>query len=89
MEFKPSEVAAAVAISVAGESKALDHTETAISVLIQHVDLEKVHKSLMTFAFALIILVLITNLHNHIQTSDMITADIDFNFGLGLCRREW
>ncbi|KAL6179376.1 hypothetical protein ACLB2K_050891 [Fragaria x ananassa] len=41
LEFKPSEVAAAVAISVAGESKALDHTETAISVLIQHVDLEK------------------------------------------------
>ncbi|PRQ21284.1 putative cyclin A2 [Rosa chinensis] len=41
LEFKPSEVAAAVAISVAGESKALDDTEKAISVLIQHVDLEK------------------------------------------------
>lgn len=44
LEYRPSEVAAAVAIYVAGESKALDHTEKAITVLIQHVDLKKVHK---------------------------------------------
>lgn len=42
LEFRPSEVAAAVAISVAGEAKTLD-TEKAISMLIQHVDLVKVY----------------------------------------------
>ncbi|XP_008219387.1 PREDICTED: cyclin-D2-1-like [Prunus mume] len=40
LEFRPSEVAAAVAISVAGEAKTLD-TEKAISMLVQHVDLVK------------------------------------------------
>ncbi|BBG95831.1 Cyclin D2 [Prunus dulcis] len=40
LEFRPSEVAAAIAISVAGEAKTLD-TEKAISMLIQHVDLVK------------------------------------------------
>ncbi|CAL8106264.1 unnamed protein product [Prunus armeniaca] len=40
LEFRPSEVAAAVAISVAGEAKTLD-TEKAISMLIQRVDLVK------------------------------------------------
>lgn len=36
LEFKPSEVAAAVAISLAGETKTVD-TEKAISVLTQYV----------------------------------------------------
>lgn len=39
MEFRPSEVAAAVAIAVGGESQTVD-TEKAISLLTQH--LEKV-----------------------------------------------
>lgn len=42
LEFRPSEVAAAVTISVAGEAKTLD-TEKAISMLIQHVHLVKVY----------------------------------------------
>ncbi|TQE06897.1 hypothetical protein C1H46_007535 [Malus baccata] len=40
LEYRPSEVAAAVAISVAGEAKTLDN-EKAISMLIQHVHLVK------------------------------------------------
>lgn len=36
MEFRPSEVAAAAAISAAGEIQAVD-TEKAVSALIQHV----------------------------------------------------
>lgn len=36
LEFKPSEVAAAVAISVTGETKTVDN-EKAISALTQHV----------------------------------------------------
>ncbi|XP_059631270.1 cyclin-D2-1-like [Cornus florida] len=43
LEFKPSEVAAAVAMSVAGETQTVD-TEKAISVLIQHVKKERVVK---------------------------------------------
>ncbi|KAL5558536.1 hypothetical protein UlMin_034747 [Ulmus minor] len=41
LEFKPSEIAAAVAISVEGETKTVD-TDKAISVLIQHVEKERV-----------------------------------------------
>ncbi|PON70504.1 Cyclin [Trema orientale] len=41
LEFKPSEVAAAVAISVLAETKTVD-IEKAISVLIQHVENERV-----------------------------------------------
>lgn len=41
LEFRPSEIAAAVAISVAAETKTVD-TEKAISVLIQHVEKERV-----------------------------------------------
>lgn len=37
LEFRPSEIAAAVAISVVGETQTV-HTEKAISVLIQNVD---------------------------------------------------
>lgn len=37
LEFRPSEVAAAAAISVAGESETVD-TETSISLLIGHVE---------------------------------------------------
>lgn len=37
LQFRPSEVAAAVAISVAGESETVD-TETSISLLIEHVE---------------------------------------------------
>lgn len=37
LEFRPSEVAAAVAISVAGEAKTVD-TEKALSLLVQHVE---------------------------------------------------
>lgn len=37
LEFRPSEVAAAVAISVAREGKTVD-TEKAISLLLQHVE---------------------------------------------------
>ncbi|KAL5844425.1 hypothetical protein ACOSQ4_010383 [Xanthoceras sorbifolium] len=43
LEFKPSEIAAAVAISVAGEIKTVD-TEKAISVLTKHVKKERVIK---------------------------------------------
>lgn len=43
LEFRPSEVAAAVAIAVAGENQTLD-TETATSFLIQHVQKERVLK---------------------------------------------
>ncbi|XP_020206373.1 cyclin-D4-1 [Cajanus cajan] len=43
LEFKPSEVAAAVAIYVMGETQTVD-TEKAISVLIQHVEKERVLK---------------------------------------------
>lgn len=43
LEYKPSEVAAAVAIFAAGEIQAVD-TEKAISALIQHVEKEKVVK---------------------------------------------
>ncbi|XWS21430.1 hypothetical protein CRYUN_Cryun30bG0054200 [Craigia yunnanensis] len=43
LEFKPSEIAAAVAISVAVETRTVD-TEKAISVLIQHVQKERVMK---------------------------------------------
>lgn len=44
LEFRPSEIAAAVAISVAAETKTVD-IEKAISVLIQHV--EKVYLHLL------------------------------------------
>lgn len=37
MEFRPSEIAAAVAIYVVGETQTVN-TEKAISVLIQHVE---------------------------------------------------
>lgn len=37
LEFKPSEIAAAVAISVTGETKTVVDTEKAISLLTQHV----------------------------------------------------
>ncbi|KAK2992099.1 hypothetical protein RJ640_023482 [Escallonia rubra] len=43
LEFKPSEIAAAVAMSVAGETQTVD-TEKAISALTQHVQKEKVLK---------------------------------------------
>ncbi|KAK6938089.1 Cyclin, C-terminal domain [Dillenia turbinata] len=43
LEFKPSEVAAAVAISIAGETKKVD-TENAISLVIQDVQKERVFK---------------------------------------------
>ncbi|KAL3504846.1 hypothetical protein ACH5RR_034687 [Cinchona calisaya] len=43
LEYRPSEIAAAVAISVAGEAQAID-TETAISALIKHVQKDKVIK---------------------------------------------
>ncbi|KAK7385374.1 hypothetical protein VNO78_31090 [Psophocarpus tetragonolobus] len=43
LEFRPSEIAAAVAISVVGEGEAV-HTEKAISVLIQLVEKERVLK---------------------------------------------
>ncbi|XP_019431105.1 PREDICTED: cyclin-D4-1-like isoform X2 [Lupinus angustifolius] len=43
LEFKPSEIAAAVAISVVGETKTV-HTEKAISVLIPLVEKERVLK---------------------------------------------
>ncbi|KAJ7958940.1 Cyclin [Quillaja saponaria] len=43
LEFKPSEIAAAVAFSVAGETQTVD-TEKAIPVLIQHVEKERVLK---------------------------------------------
>ncbi|KAA8528341.1 hypothetical protein F0562_035696 [Nyssa sinensis] len=43
LEFRPSEIAAAVAISVAVETQTVD-TEKAISVLIQHVEKERVLK---------------------------------------------
>ncbi|KAI8550282.1 hypothetical protein RHMOL_Rhmol06G0092900 [Rhododendron molle] len=43
LQFRPSEVAAAAAISVAGESETVD-TETSISLLIEHVEKEKVIK---------------------------------------------
>ena len=44
LEFKPSEIAAAVAISVAVENKTVD-TEKAISALAQHVQKVKTQKS--------------------------------------------
>lgn len=37
LEFKPSEIAGAVAISVTGETKTVVDTEKAISLLTQHV----------------------------------------------------
>ncbi|MED6161558.1 hypothetical protein PIB30_061936 [Stylosanthes scabra] len=43
LEFKPSEIAAAVAISVTGETETVD-TEKATSVLIQHIEKERVIK---------------------------------------------
>ncbi|XP_052188569.1 cyclin-D4-2-like [Diospyros lotus] len=43
LEFKPSEMAAAVAITVAGETQTVD-TEKAISLLIQHVEKERLLK---------------------------------------------
>lgn len=43
LEFRPSEIAAAVAIYVAGEAQAAD-IETALSALIQHVQKDKVIK---------------------------------------------
>ncbi|KAK2999003.1 hypothetical protein RJ639_023636 [Escallonia herrerae] len=43
LEFKPSEIAAAVAMSVAGETQTVD-TEKAISALTRHVQKEKVLK---------------------------------------------
>lgn len=43
LEFKSSEIAAAVALSVVGETQT-GHTEKAISVLIQHVEKERVLK---------------------------------------------
>ncbi|KAJ7965787.1 Cyclin [Quillaja saponaria] len=43
LEFKPSEIAAAVAFSVAGETQTVD-TEKAISVLIQHIEKERILK---------------------------------------------
>ncbi|KAL3514249.1 hypothetical protein ACH5RR_026966 [Cinchona calisaya] len=43
LEYRPSEIAAAVAISVSGEAQAVD-AETAISALIQHVQKDKVIK---------------------------------------------
>lgn len=47
LEYRPSEVAAAVAISAAGEAKTLDN-EKAISMLIQHVHLVKVYHNLVS-----------------------------------------
>ncbi|GAY41519.1 hypothetical protein CUMW_060100 [Citrus unshiu] len=44
LEFKPSEIAAAVAISVTGETKTVVDTEKAISLLTQHVKKERVLK---------------------------------------------
>ncbi|KAJ9166495.1 hypothetical protein P3X46_021242 [Hevea brasiliensis] len=43
LEFRPSEIAAAVAIAIVGEIKTVD-AEQAISVLIQHVEKERVLK---------------------------------------------
>ncbi|KAF3445996.1 hypothetical protein FNV43_RR11174 [Rhamnella rubrinervis] len=43
LEFRPSEVAAAVAIAVAGEAETVD-TEKGLSLLIQHVEKERVIK---------------------------------------------
>ncbi|KAH7524309.1 cyclin-D4-2 [Ziziphus jujuba] len=43
LEFRPSEVAAAVAISVTGEAKTVD-TEKAVSLLVEHVEKERVLK---------------------------------------------
>ena len=63
LEFKPSEIAAAVAISVTGEAKTVVDTEKAISVLSQHVEKVKVsapkgNTQMMAF---IIILSLITS----------------------------
>ncbi|KAK3231017.1 hypothetical protein Dsin_002898 [Dipteronia sinensis] len=49
LEFKPSEIAAAVAISVTGEAKTVVDTEKAISVLSQHVEKERVIKCMKMF----------------------------------------
>ncbi|KAG6705244.1 hypothetical protein I3842_07G170700 [Carya illinoinensis] len=46
LEFRPSEVAAAVAIAVAEETQTID-TETATSLLSQHVEKERVLKCIM------------------------------------------
>ncbi|XP_061362364.1 cyclin-D4-2-like [Gastrolobium bilobum] len=43
LEFRPSEIGAAVALSVVGETQTV-HTEKAISVLIQHIEKERVLK---------------------------------------------
>lgn len=44
LEFRPSEIAAAVAMSVVGETQTVFDTEKAISALIQHVHKERVLK---------------------------------------------